>query len=174
MFSKQDVEKYFIAEKTAGLLFLIIGIIAIILAIVFYSYLKANFHKGAAIPLLAIGLLQAFVGYTVYTRSDQQRISNVYAYDMNPDNFKKEELPRMKTVNRNIAIFCWAEIILLAAGAVLTFLYRANPDKTFWYGLGITLLIQAALMLVADILAGQRARRYTEQIEIFVNKNKAI
>lgn len=173
MLTKTDIEKYFMAEKSSGLLFLIIGIIAIVLAIVFYSYLKTNLHKGAAIPLVLIGLLQAFVGYSVHAKSDQQRIGNVYAYDMNPDHFKQEELPRMKAAGRSITIFLWVETILLIAGAVLFFLYRTDAGKTFWYGLGITLFIQAAIMLAADIFVGQRAKKYTEQIEAFANRNKA-
>jgi len=52
MFSKQDIEKYFLAEKQLGLLFIIIGAIAIVLAIVFFFLLKTSFYKGAAIPLL--------------------------------------------------------------------------------------------------------------------------
>ncbi len=172
MLTKQLIEKYFIAEKNESLIFLIIGIIAIVLAFVCYQFLKTNFYKGAAIPLLVLGLLQAIAGYTVYTRSDKQRIDNVYAYDMNPDKIKNEELPRMKTVNRNFLIYRWIEILFLAAGLLLIFLYRTHVDKTFWYGLGIALAIEAALLLAADYVAADRARRYTEQIEIFVNKNK--
>ena len=48
MFSKADIEKYFIAEKTGGLVFAVAGAAAIVLALLFIFYLKANFYKGAA------------------------------------------------------------------------------------------------------------------------------
>lgn len=51
MFTKADIEKYFIAEKSESMLFLVFGLIAISLSIFFFSYLKTNFYKGAAVPL---------------------------------------------------------------------------------------------------------------------------
>ena len=69
MFTKSDIEKYFTAEKTESLLFIILGAAAIILAIVFFFLLKSNWQKGAAIPLLLIGALQLIAGYTIYSGS---------------------------------------------------------------------------------------------------------
>jgi ABC-type xylose transport system permease subunit len=168
MFSKPDIEKYFMAEKQESLLFLIIGIIALVLAIAFFFFLKTNFYKGAAIPLVLTGLIQIVVGFTVYKRSDGDRVRNVYAYDMNPGQLKNEELPRMKTVIKNFAIFRWVEIACVLGGALLIFYCKTNPDKTFWYGLGVTLVVQAALMLGADYFAEKRAVQYSKGIESFV------
>ncbi|HMU71233.1 MAG TPA: hypothetical protein PKD93_00775, partial [Ferruginibacter sp.] len=77
MFEQRDlnfVYKYFVAEKQESLLFLIFGIAAIMLAIIFLIFIKSNpsFYKGAAVPLLAIGIIQCTVGFTVYTRSGKQ------------------------------------------------------------------------------------------------------
>ena len=124
MFTKADIEKYFLAEKNESLIFLIIGVTAILFAIGFFFFWKTNFAKGAAVPLLIIGLVQAAAGYVVYARSDNQRIDNVYAYDMNPAKLKNEELPRMKTVNRNFLIYRWVEILFVVTGLVLIFLYN--------------------------------------------------
>ena len=90
MFIKTDIEKYFNAEKAESWIFIAIGTAAIITAILFFFFLKTNFYKGAAIPLLLIGLLLGVVGYTVYKRSDDDRKRNVYAYDMNPSELKVE------------------------------------------------------------------------------------
>lgn len=112
MFTKADIEKYFNAEKSESLLFIIIGIAAVGLALLFYFYLKSNWHKGFAIPLLVIGLLHVIAGTTVYKRCDEDRKRNVYAYDMNPGELKDKELPRMKKVNRNF-FFCFSSPLLL-------------------------------------------------------------
>jgi membrane protein implicated in regulation of membrane protease activity len=167
MFTKTDIEKYFVAEKGESLFFLMIGVGAILLSVWFFAFLKTNFYKGAAIPLVVIGLLQIVVGYTVYARSDEQRISNVYAYSMDPDKLKNTELPRMKTVNRNFVIYRWTEIGFLLTGVVLIFLCRTDPAKSFWFGLGIALALQAATLLVADRFAEQRALFYTKGLEEF-------
>ncbi len=77
----------------------------------------------------------------------------------------------MKKVNKNFVIYRWIEITLLAAGILLLVLFRADRNKTFWLGLGLTLAIQAAIMLLADHFAAQRARVYTEQLEGFGKVN---
>ncbi len=98
MLTKTDIEKYFIAEKQESLVFLVIGMVAVLLALDFLFCDKIARLPGAALPLLILGLIQAVAGYSVYVRSDDQRISQVYAYDMNPDQLKTIELTRMRKV----------------------------------------------------------------------------
>jgi drug/metabolite transporter (DMT)-like permease len=168
MFTKTDIEKYFVAEKQESLLFMLIGIAGIITAIVFFFFLKENFYKGAAIPLLLIGLLLGVIGYTVYKRSDEDRKRNVYAYDMNPAQLKEKELPRMKTVMKNFVIYRYTEIILALAGIGLFIYFRNDADKQFWKGLGLALAIMALLTLIADYAAEKRGKVYTKGIESFI------
>ena len=84
MFTKTDIEKYFNAEKSESLLFIINGITAMRLAGVFFFYLKSNWHKGAAIPIVVVGLLHLAAGTIVFNRSDADRKRVVYVYHMNP------------------------------------------------------------------------------------------
>jgi drug/metabolite transporter (DMT)-like permease len=170
MFTKADIEKYFLAEKQAGTLFIYVGIVAIVLALLFFFLLRGNFYKGAALPLLLAGLLQLGAGYTVFKRSDDDRTRNMYAYDMDPYQLKKEELPRMQQVNKRFTLYRWAEIVLLLAGTGLLFYFKSRPPGQFWFGLGLTLAIQAAIMLGADYVAGQRAQTYTKGLEAFLGK----
>ncbi|MBI1781308.1 MAG: hypothetical protein HYR66_08055 [Sphingobacteriales bacterium] len=162
------IHKYFMAEKQESLLFLIIGIAAVLLSVVFFFVMKTNpsFYKGAAIPLLLIGLMQVTVGYTVWARSDKQRLD--VAYKMGMDSIgctKNEELPRMKIVNGNFVIYRYTEIALAITGIVLLLAFRNNGGKAFWFGLGITLAIQSLIMLGADYFAEKRAHLYTAQLE---------
>jgi hypothetical protein len=170
MFTKTDIEKYFIAEKSESLLFIIIGITAIVLAIIFFFLLKTNFYKGIALALFVIAIIQVSVGYTVYKRSDDDRKRNVYAYDSNPSQLKNKEIPRMEKVNNSFVLYRWIEIALLLAGLVLIFLNRSNTEKSFWYGLGIGLAIQAFIMLGADYFAEARAKVYTNGLKEFTEK----
>lgn len=146
---------------------MVIGGIAIAMAFVFFFLLKTNFYKGAAIPLLAIGLIQLTAGTLTYKNADEIRIRNVYAFDMHPSQLKNEELPRMKAVLRVFAVVKWPEMAAVMAGLVLVFYFRSNADRAFWYGLGITLAIQALLVLLADYSAERRAVVYTKALEDF-------
>ena len=165
MLTKTDIEKYFIAEKQESLLFLGIGIAAIIIALLGVFVWKTQFWKGASIPFILIAALQIIAGFTVYNRSDADRIRVVYALTMNPDDLKEKELPRMETVNKNFVIYRYVEIALLLVGVVLIALYKNNIDKQFIYGIAVALAIQAALMLGADFFAEKRALIYTAQLK---------
>lgn len=168
MFTKADIEKYFDAEKQESLLFFLIGLVGIIAAIIFFFFLKTSFYKGAAIPLLLIGLLLGLVGYTVYKRSDSDRQRNVYAYDMNPSELKEKELPRMKTVMKNFIIYRYTEIFLLLVGSALYIYFMKNSKNDFLRGFGLALAVMALLALVADYVAEKRGKVYTKGIESFI------
>lgn len=167
MLTKTDIEKYFIAEKQVGLIFFIIGIVAVVLALVFFLALRTNFYRGAAIPLILVGLLELILGFAIFKKSDDDRKGNVYAYDMNPQELKEVELPRMQKVTKSFTIYKWVEIALTITGIALIIVYRTRPDKTFWVGLGIALTIQALLLLTADSMAEKRAKNYTTKLEAF-------
>ncbi|HEX2682571.1 MAG TPA: hypothetical protein VHL77_01485, partial [Ferruginibacter sp.] len=148
--------------------FLIIGIAAILLAIIFWFFIKTNpsFFKGAAIPLLAIGVIPAVVGYSVYSRTDKQVKDIAYNMGMEPVAYTKTvEMPRMEKVMQNFAIYRWVEIAFIIAGLILIILYRNDSTKTFWYGLGVALAIQAMIMLGADYFAEKRGKLYVEQLK---------
>ena len=171
MFTKTDIEKYFIGEKQESLLFIFIGIAGVVLALVFLIFLKTNFYKGAAIPLIAIGLLLSIIGYTVYKRSDGDRKNNVYAYDMNPSQLRDQELPRMKKVMKNFVLYRYVEIILALTGLFLFLYFRNDAANSFWKGFGIALGIMAIVAIFADYFAEKRGSIYTKGIESFI-KNK--
>jgi hypothetical protein len=162
------IYRYFSGEKQESLLFLIVGIVAVLLAVTFWFFIKTNpsFYKGAAIPLLAIGLIQTAVGYAVYSRTDKQQKDIAYNMGMEPVNYSKHtELPRMKTVMKNFVIYRWVEIAFIISGLILIFLFRLKADKTFWYGFGVALAIQAVIMLGADYFAEKRGKIYTHELQ---------
>lgn len=168
MFTKSDIEKYFIAEKQESLVFVVIGVLAVAAAIYFFFFHQGGFGKGIAIPLILIAAIQIAVGVTVYRRSDQQRIDNVYCYDLDPSKLRNEEVPRMIVVMKNFTIYRWVEIGLALAGIALVVLFRNNPERVFWYGLGLGLAIQAVLMLGADYFAERRGQIYLEGLKSFL------
>jgi hypothetical protein len=170
MFTKADIEKYFIGEKQQALLFLVIGIAAVATAIVFFLFLKNNFYKGAALPFLLVGLLSGIVGYTVHKRSDDDRVRNVYAYDLNPSELKDKEVPRMKKVMSNFTVLMWVEIGLLLTGIGLYVYFIRDFSKDFWRGLGLALAVMALIMLIADAVAAKRGKQYIKGLETFVSK----
>jgi hypothetical protein len=170
MFTKADIEKYFNAEKGESWIFMWIGIASIVAAIIFFFFIKTNFYKGAAVPLILIGLLLGFVGYTVYKRSDGDRLRNVYAYDMNPSELKEKEIPRMEKVMKSFIIYRWIEIVLFLAGTTLYIYFIRDIRNDFLRGLGLALVIMAVLALTADYFAEKRGHIYLDGLKSFVSK----
>jgi hypothetical protein len=170
MLTKADIEKYFIAEKQECLVFLVIGIAAILLGLILHFMVKTQVCRGAAIPLLVLGLIQVVAGYTVYIKSDDQRVSQVYAYDMNPDQLKTVELTRMRKVKTHFQIYRWIEIGAFVAGIILFIAFQDPSGKIFWLGFGISLTLMAAELFTADFIAEKRAVYYTSQLEEFNKK----
>lgn len=170
MFTKEVIEKYYLAEKNLGLLFLIVGIVSLAAAAVFFFVMKTNWHKGAAIPFLLIGLFQLFQGYNVYKSADEHRKSAVYAYDMNPQQLKEKELPKMEKGIKSMTTFMMLEAVLLVAGIGLFIYFKKDDTKLFWAGLGMALFIEAALCLFVEITVRSKTAEYIKGLKTFVAK----
>lgn len=167
MINKTDIEQYFLAEKNGAMLVLIAGIIAVVLGIVFLLLLKSPFYKGAAFVLIAAGLLQSVIGYRIYKTSDKHRIDTVYAYDMNPNNLKTQELPRVKKAISSIQIFILVEAVLLVTGAVIYLKNNNMQGNPAWKGAALILVIEGLLLIFADIPALLRNKGYLKQMVEF-------
>jgi len=172
MFSKSDIEKYFSAEKQGSLIFLIVGAIAIGIALYFFFVNKTQVYKGAAVPMILIGVIFLLVGFSVNRKSDGDRIRNVYAYDMKPADFKEVELPRMQQLLADMAIYRWIEIGLFVSGILIFLFLRKKPDLSFWSGLGLSLAIMGILAHGLDFMAKKPAIGYTQKVESFVKSMK--
>jgi len=169
MFSKTDIEKYFNAEKAESSLFVVIGIIGIVLAIVLFFFLKTSLYKGLAVPLAIMSLLLGVVGFAVYRNSDQQRMDNVYAFDMNPGQLKEKELPRMRKVMKKFVLYRWVEIFLFMTGVALYIYFIRDFRHDFWRGFGFSLAVMALLALSADYFAEKRGHIYTKGLDSFIS-----
>jgi uncharacterized membrane protein HdeD (DUF308 family) len=168
MFTKADIEKYFIAEKQESWVFMILGLLAIVVALFFIFYYKSSFAKGLAIPLILVGIAHIVVGYTVFSKSDKQRTDNVYCYDLDQAKLKNNEVPRMEEVMKNFFIYRWSEIGLAIVGLLLILFFRTNPDKALWYGLGVGLTIEALASLILDFFAEKRGWEYLDGLKSFL------
>jgi hypothetical protein len=171
MFTKTDAEAYFNAEKNATLFFMIIGAIAIVVAIASFFILKTNFYKGLAIPLILLGIVELAIGYSVYSHTDKQRQDIVYKMDLNPTALQQHEIPRMAKVVTNFTIYRVVEAALLLVGIILLVYFKKNEERQLLAGVGLALLIQATILLIGDSMAEKRAKTYFNGLNGFVKPN---
>lgn len=154
-----SIKNYFNAEKYESVLFVLVGVVAITVALYFLLKLKQPFYSGMACAFIAIALIQVVVGTSVWLRSpkDIERVSNMIK--SSNTKIQTEEIPRMHVVMKNFVVYRWVEIVLMLVGLVAFF---CLPSDTFWKGLGLGLFIQAAFMLLLDYFAESRGRVYLE------------
>lgn len=174
MLTKADIEQFYFAEKNTGLFLLIAGAVAIIAAIAFLIFSKANLYKGIAVPLIVLGIAQVIMGYSAYSKSDKLRIDNVYAFDMNPDKLKNTELPRLQKMIGSVKLFLGIELAVLVAGIIIILTNKSGAaniaSKTLWQGIGIGLLIQSLIFFSVDLFVLKSVKGYTSGLELFVKK----
>lgn len=157
----EQITKYFNAEKYESVLFVLVGIFAILFSIYFLIKVKQPFYNGMAYPLIAVALIQIAVGSSVYFRSpkDIARVNDIV--QTNKTKVQTEEIPRMTTVMKNFTIYKWVEIVLIFVGIIMLFYFQ---PLTIWKGVGLGLAIQAGFMLILDFFAESRGKIYLEYL----------
>lgn len=162
-----SVVKYFNGEKAESYIFILIGVIALAMALYLIFALKSYFWKGVAIPFLIVALLEFIIGYTIVTRSPKD-ITRVDTFiNKEPQSIKTLEIPRMEKVMSNFVIFRCAEIALIILGMALMY---SSMNDTFWRGIGLGLFIQASIVLCLDFFAERRGHHYMEYLKEFSEK----
>ncbi len=156
------VVKYFNGEKAESYIFILIGVIALAMALYFIFVLKSSFWKGVAAPFIIVALLEFAVGYTIVTRSiiDTARVETFILKE--PQSIKTLEIPRMEKVMSNFVIFRYVEIVLIILGIALMY---SSLNDTFWRGIGLGLFIQASIVLSLDFFAERRGHIYLEYLK---------
>jgi len=158
----EHMKIYFRAEYIESTFFIGLGTGALIFG-AFALTGKKDFLKGAAYPVIGLGLIQLTVGMAILLRTDSQLATLQTQLTNEPTKYKQEEFKRMQVVNYWFDIYKILEISLLVGG-VATAVIANNANNEFVAGVGVGLAAESALMLVLDFFAESRADLYTEQI----------
>jgi len=158
----EQIVKYFSAEKSESLLFMVVGLIAVFVSVYFFFQSKDVFYKGMIIPLVLIGLIQLVVGSTVFFRSDKDITKAETYLAESKEILKQQELPRMEEVMKNFQFYKWTEIGFIVAGIILLLVFTSF---NYWKGLGLAMLIQGVFMLALDMFAEKRGADYIDWIK---------
>lgn len=157
------ITSYFTEEKLQSAIFIIIGVIAILCALVFLWLIKYSFFKGMAIPLILIGMIQISAGTIAYHQSQKYSTKMELLLSNKPEEVKSEELKRMQIVLKNYANYKLIELIVLLTGIALFILFYKSP-QTFWKGFGLGLVIYACILFALHSMSEQSGKMYVEQL----------
>lgn len=147
--------EYFAGEKAEGLAFITAGVLALVASV--WLWRTGSSYRAMAFPLVAVALIHLTVGGSVYLRTDGQVSALTAQLAQSPAAFQAAELTRMGAVMRNFALYKVIEIVLLTVGIAMTYAFR---HREALYAVGIGLIIQAGVTLVADLFAEKRGDTY--------------
>ncbi|MBX2931608.1 MAG: hypothetical protein KF781_06675 [Chitinophagaceae bacterium] len=170
MFTKTDIEKFFIAEKQISLLFIIISIAAIVVAAMCWFVWSTQFCKGVALSLFVMAIVQLSISVDIYLNSNKNRINVVYAFDMNPNELKLKELPRIEKQAKKIVALTFVSTALLVIGAALFFYSLNKTDKQFLAGIGAAMIVFSIIVLSIHFFSQKRVSTYKQQLREFVKR----
>jgi len=156
------IHEYFTAERNESLAFIIIGTAAIICSFYFWLAINEHFFNGLSWPLISIALIQLLVGSYIFYRSPKD-VHRVVRYTVDaPKNIKNIEIPRMEKVMYSFTIYKYIEIGLIIAGLII---FLLSSTGGFWKGVGLGLVLQGGIMLIADYFAENRGQIYIEYLK---------
>jgi hypothetical protein len=149
--------RYFAAEKQGSLVFVAVGLASVVAAVL----LLRTAWRGAAYPFALLGLGAAVVGTTVWLRTDRQVAGLQATLDRSSADLRAAEVPRMERVQRSFRVIKVVEMVLLAGGLALAFVF---PRGALLHGVGAGLAMQAAILLFLDLVASRRADDYLDAL----------
>ena len=170
VFSKTDIERYFTAEKQMGLVFIVLAVIALAAALFFVLSQKTPFYRGASLPVFLFAGFLLFSGYGFYSRSDDRRIRDVYAFDMDPGHLSGKEVPRLQSMHRDISRIHLAGFVLLVLSAVAAYLLSKNSELSFWYGFACSLAVAALAACLITYFMASRLAGFTSRLQTFLQQ----
>ena len=160
------IKKYYNAQKAQGLLFIIIGILSIIIAAILVINVNNYFSKGITLPILVIGILQAYLGIST--------IKNTPKHILLVQGFVKENSASMANIEipyiHKVILFQKKMINIFLIGVALAILFMFAFNNTLLLqGLGIGLFIQSLIVITANYFAEQRSQIYLKWLNDYYN-----
>jgi hypothetical protein len=156
------MEDYFAGEKAGGVVLVGMGLAGLIAGFVLRRRSSAT-AKGASYVLFTMGVLHAAAGIYIHVASDQRvdELSAQIASD--PEAFVTAERARMSGVATQLSALKIVEVGLIVGGLALVVLgtRKQRPRLT---GIGLALIIEAALTLGFDVFAARRATTYRGEL----------
>jgi len=145
---------YFDGEKSAGLVLVGVGAIACVWAVVVRR--GVSDAAGMFWPVVVIGALQLAIGAGLAARTPSQVAGLRAQMASAPSEMLAAETQRMQKVQRSFVVIEVVELVLLVVGVALALGFKG----TYRAEVGMGLALQAAVMLVFDLLAERRGALY--------------
>lgn len=153
----EAIAAYFGGEKNGGLVLALVGAAMLITAIVFFP---AKLELRAfAITVGVWSLLQLGIGVGLFLKTESQ-VAALLAQEKPA--MVATETPRMEKVQRNFVVLEVVWVVMIIGGALLGWRLKGSHTVS---GIALAFVINAAILLVFDIVAERRGATYLAQLK---------
>jgi hypothetical protein len=153
--SFEPLERYFHGEKLGAAFLIAVAVVALAVSIVVWR--AGWWFRAIAFPLGIVAVLQLAIGVVLRARPDGQVAALKQGLGEQAETARAAEITRMEKVNTSFRWIEIAEVVLIALGIAMALGMRARPTVS---AVGMGILLQAALLLVFDLIAEARAHVY--------------
>ena len=170
MFTKENIEQYFSAFKNEQIFLIILGAVALIVALIFFVGFKTEWYKGFALPLAVFAVLNMGAGFSNYKKADILKVRNTYNYDLHPELLRTKELPRIQEMKQNFTVLIYVNISIIFAAAFIFFYFKKKEGSQYYMGVAASLFFVAVLSVAIYSVMKSRSKKYQNGI-IMYTKN---
>lgn len=156
---QEAILSYFTGEKNAGVVLIILAIIGMAMAWIFFQP-KYNL-RAFAITLAVFSLIEIAIGSGLFLRTDKQVRGLLSELNSNPQIYFSGEKRRMTKVQNNFVNIQYTEAVIMVIGVIVALTLKNRPAIS---GVALAFVIHAAILLAFDIIAERRGAEYLATI----------
>ena len=164
MFTKENIEQYFSAFKNEQIFLIILGFVALIVALVFFVGFKTEWYKGFALPLAVFAVLNMGAGFSNYKKADFLKVRNTYNYDLHPELLRTKELPRIQEMKQNFTVLIYVNTSIIFAAAFIFFYFKKKEGNEYYMGVAASLFLLAVLSVAIYSVLKSKSKEYENGI----------
>jgi FtsH-binding integral membrane protein len=164
MFTKADIDNYFISYRQEHLFLLLLAAVALVAAAVLFFVYKKELYKGIAIALASFAIVFFTTSFTEYKRADRLRDINRYNYDMHPEYLKTKEVDRLKSLHKKIQIELYLSLFFIAASIGLFFYATKKLQSNYLQGIALAVFFMAGIAATTFYVMQKNALEYEKGI----------
>ena len=164
MFTKENIEQYFSAFKNEQIFLMVLGAVALVVAIAFFVGFKTEWYKGFALPLAVFAVLNMGAGFSNYKKADILKVRNTYNYDLHPELLRTKELPRIIEMNQNFTVLIYINISILFAAAFIFFYFKKKEGNEYYMGVASSLFLVTVLSVAIYSVIKNNSKDYEKGI----------
>ena len=154
-------EVYIAAQKSTGMQFVIFGIVLLAAAIVLHFSQLNPITQGLRNGFLVISILLMGSGIGFIINQNKLMKAKMEIYQSDREEFKKQELDRMQTVNKSVPTIILSLSVILILLILASVFFIGNP---LWKGVLFSVLIYTLGLLILESISYLSVKNYLQSL----------